>query len=134
MNPLTKILGLGTIVLLLALAVGGVVLKHALEEVGGLRQALDQARADNAEWENAARLRGEFLEEVRRGFATLSRSAEERRQTQDAYQKQVRTNARANDALDADERAALQLLARPRGADKAGAPAGGDPGKPPPVR
>jgi hypothetical protein len=134
MALMTKLLAGATAVLLLALVAGGVVLKHTLEETGALRQSLDQALADNKEWETAARLRGEFLDEVRKGFATLTRSAEERRQTQDVYQKQVRTNARANDALDPDERAALQLLGRPRAAEPAGAPAGGDPGKPPPVR
>ena len=134
MSPLTKLLGLSTIVLLLALVAGGVVLKHTLEEVGGLRQSLDQAKADNEEWERAARLRGEFLDEVRKGFAALSVSAEARRQTQETFQKQARTNANANDALAPDELSALQLLARPRGPQPAGSPADRDPGKPPPMR
>lgn len=97
-------------------------------------QKLQAAVEANATWLELEDKRRAFEDEVRAGFAALSAEVAQQRADNAEFQAKVNANANSKRALDPVERAALGLLVRRPGGDKAGGGAVRPPAEPPPVR
>ena len=128
-------MAIGMVVLVIIVGVLGWRLEASLEKIGAAREALEQAKKDNEAWTASEQRHEKFVEEVQDGFKAMQAKLNETKQTNQTFQQQVRSNARSNDALTADELAALGMWRQrtdPTNPPSAGQ--GGHPAAPPSVR